>query len=144
MAGTPPRLIIPAFGPLYERLGAMSYPFMRVVCGLMLLLFGWKKLTSAEMFANEVALFHKLGFEPAVPLSWFIVLLEVFGGILLALGLLTRPVAVAIFIEMMVITFMGPRPAPEYFTLLWGLMVFAMIWRGGGRCSLDRKIGREF
>ena len=93
-----------------------------------------------------MALFHTLGFEPAVALMWFITLLEFCGGALLAVGLLTRPIALMLAIELMVITFMVdmPRGRGYSFTLLWGLVILAIAWRGGGRYSVDSRIGREF
>ena len=139
------RLIIPALAPVYRFLGPLAYPFIRVVCGLTMIPFGWAKLTG-PLFERDVALFHTLGFEPAVPLMWFITLLEFCGGALLAVGLLTRPIALMLAIELMVITFMVdmPRGRGYSFTLLWGLVILAIAWRGGGRYSVDSRIGREF
>jgi uncharacterized membrane protein YphA (DoxX/SURF4 family) len=56
---------------------------------------------------------------------------------MLALGLLTRPVALAIAIEMTVITRRCTGGPP----LSAGVTI---AWRGGGKYSLDRGIGREF
>jgi len=84
---------------------------------------------------------------------WIFLVTEVmfFGGIMLAIGLFTRPVALAIAIEMMVISFdvfwpngffAGARGYEH--TLLWGLVALAIAARGGDRLSVDRLIGREF
>jgi putative oxidoreductase len=71
---------------------------------------------------------------------------------MLILGLLTRVVAASIAIELAVITFVVYWPhgfrfnvdgGGAEFPFLWGLMVFAVALRGGGPCSLDRKIGWE-
>jgi len=81
-----------------------------------------------------------------VPLAWFVTLLEFGGGLLLAAGLLTRPVALMIAVEMLVIavTVDIPRGRGYQLTLLWSAIALAISWRGGGRFSLDRWLGREF
>ena len=140
-----PRLLIPALGPLYDRIGEWSYPFIRIVCGLTMLPHGWAKFTDPQVQASDTVLMHKLGFEPAAGFYWFIACVELFGGALLTLGLFTRVVAFLLACELMVITFDVFLRAgrPIEFTLLWGLVIFAFCWRGGGRYSLDHLIGRE-
>jgi putative oxidoreductase len=78
-------------------------------------------------------------------------ILEFFGALMLAAGLLTRPVAVAMAIEMAVITFRIHFGAGFFwadhgyeFALMLMLMCLAFAAGGGGRYSLDRLIGREF
>jgi putative oxidoreductase len=70
---------------------------------------------------------------------------------MLAIGLFTRPVALAIAIEMLVISFdvywpngffAGTRGYEH--TLLWGLIALAIAARGGGKQSVDALIGKEF
>ena len=67
------------------------------------------------------------------------------------LGLFIRPVAFALTIQMAVITYMIQFPngffwsARGYeFALLLTLVSIAFVAGGGGRYSLDRRIGREF
>jgi putative oxidoreductase len=117
----------------------------------MLVPHGWLKLSDALAMSATVALFHKLGLEPAAALVWLVGLFEILGGVMLAFGLLTRPVALAVTIEMGVISLLVFRPNGFFagqrgyeHTLLWGLLAFAIAWRGGGKYSLDRLIGREF
>ncbi len=76
--------------------------------------------------------------------------LEFFGVILLALGLLTRPVALMLAFEMAVIsfkihkdTFFWTAHGYEYALLMMCIFIAFMIG-GGGRYSLDRRLGREF
>ena len=71
------------------------------------------------------------------------------GGAALILGLFTRFFAAAAAIEMLIITwvywktgFAWTKRGYEY-TLMWGLISFAIALRGGGPYSLDRKLGRE-
>jgi putative oxidoreductase len=145
------RLIIPALAPLHQRLAELAYPFIRLVCGAMLVPHGWQKFASPATQANMQALFEKLGFTPVGTLFWLVATLELAGGAMLAIGLLTRPVALLVGAELMVITFdvfwpngffAGQRGYEH--TLLWGLVALAIAWRGGGRYSADRLIGWEF
>ena len=139
------RLIIPALAPLYCALGGCGDLLLRIVCGLMLLPPGLHKLTG-PLFDSDVQLFHQLGFEPAVPLMWFVTALELVGGAFLAIGLLTRPIALMIAVEMMVIAIAVdiPRGRGYSLTLIWAAVALAISLRGGGRYSVDRWIGREF
>ena len=66
------------------------------------------------------------------------------------LGFLTRPIALLLVIEFVVIVKshlirrLGRRRRRREFAFLW-LMVFVYILaRGGGRYSVDAKLGREF
>ena len=145
MSAEEPRLIVPALGPLYRALGGCGDLLLRIVCGALLLPPGWHKLTG-PLFDRDVQLFHQLGFEPAVPLMWFITALELVGGVFLIVGLLTRPIALMVAVEMLVIAIAVDIPSGRgySFTLLWAAVALAIALRGGGRRSVDRWIGREF
>jgi len=148
--GTRPRLYFPGFEPFYQSISGLAYPFIRFVTGAMLVPHGWRKFVDSGTQKSVIELFHKLGLEPAGILYWFIGSLELFGGLALAVGFLTRPVAFAIAIEMLVISFDVFWPN-GYFaggrgyehTLLWGLICLAIAARGGGKQSVDRLIGKE-
>ncbi|HLJ19625.1 MAG TPA: DoxX family protein [Stellaceae bacterium] len=145
MSAGEPRLIVPALGPVYRALGGCGDLLLRIMCGALLLPPGWHKLTG-PLFDRDVELFHQLGFEPAVPLMWFITALELVGGLCLILGLLTRPIALMVAVEMLVIAIAVdiPNGRGYSFTLLWAAVAIAIFLRGGGRLSVDRWIGREF
>ena len=76
--------------------------------------------------------------------------LETVGGVLIAIGLFTRPIAALLVIEFLVIIFVAHWPrgygvgggGVEY-PLMWGLILLAIMLRGGGPWSVDRKLGRE-
>lgn len=140
------RLIIPALQPLYDRLGRFSYAFIRVVISLAMVPHGWEKLTEPKTQASVTSLIDKLGFHPATGFFWFIAGLEFFGGIVLALGLLTRLIALMFVVELMVIIFgvLSPGGRAIEYPLMWALIMLAFALGGGGRYSLDRLIGREF
>jgi len=145
------RLFFPALEPFYQSISGLAYPFIRFVTGAMLVPHGWRKFVDSGTRKATIELFHKLALEPATLLFWSIASLELIGGVCLAIGLFTRPFALAIAIEMMVISFdvfwpngffAGGRGYEH--TLLLGLIALAIAGRGGGRKSADRLIGKEF
>lgn len=86
-------LIIPALGGFYEKVAQpMAWSIFRLAIGGMLLLEGWPKLMAP--FA-QIGFVENLGFYPSWLWSPALALLQVVGGILIALGLFTRPAALA-------------------------------------------------
>jgi putative oxidoreductase len=76
--------------------------------------------------------------------------IEFFGGLALALGLLTRPAAALVFGLMAVAVVQVHLPNGYFWTdggfeypLLWAILALSYVVKGGGRYSLDAKIGRE-
>jgi putative oxidoreductase len=140
-----PTPLLPGLTPIYTALEPFGYAIMRLAAGGIMATFGWRKLFGNGM-ARDVELFHKLGLEPAVLLGYLTSGLEFFGGLMIAVGLLTRPVAAALLGELLVILIMVivPRGTEYQLTVVWiGVFVLILV-RGGGRISIDRLIGREF
>jgi putative oxidoreductase len=142
------RLAIPALKPLYDRADRISWLIIRLTAGLMLLPHGYPKVFQQGISAFATAGLARRGIEPALPLAYLIVFNETIGALMLAAGFLTRVVAAMIAIEMAVIVwvyfpkFGWTLPGYEY-ALMWGLVTFAIALRGGGPCSVDRKLGWE-
>ncbi len=149
------KLIIPALGPLYGNLSRWSYPIIRFFTGLILMphgaqkLFGWFDGYGLEGTGGYFA--QDLGLEPGVFWAGLVGGTEFFGGLLVALGLLTRPAALGIAVIMAVAVFSVHLPNGFFwgqdgyeYPLLWGLVALAIAFRGGAEMSLDRAIGREF
>jgi putative oxidoreductase len=121
---------------------------VRIVVGIMFLMHVMSKF---KMGPGVVAanIFAKHGIEPALAWVYFIMLLELVGGICLILGLFTRFFAAALAIEMLVALLLVHLPRGysasgggfEY-VLLIGAVCFAIAIRGGGPYSVDRLIGR--
>lgn len=147
------RLIVPALGGVYSALDRFTVPLIRIALGALLVphglqkLFGW--FGGRGLQANT-ELFGKLGHNP--PWLWgnIVVATEVLGGLLLVIGLLTRPAAVAvgIFAFMAILQtsakgFFWSNGGSEYSILLFVCALFVLI-RGAGGFSVDRAIGREF
>lgn len=148
------RYYIPALGRLYDGLSDLAWLALRVTVGASLLPHGMQKLFMAfngpgmEKFTASLA---GRGFPAPTLMAWLVALTEVVGGTLLAIGLLTRPAAAAIFIFMMVAAFVVHLPMGFFWTdkgfeypLMWGVAALFFLIRGGGPYSVDRAIGREF
>jgi putative oxidoreductase len=95
-----------------------------------------------------VAGVEKMGFPAPTAFAWAAALAEFLGGILIALGLLTRPAALALAFNMAVAAFvvhgkdnlfMGDGAAKEP-ALLYLLPFLALVLTGAGRYSIDRFI----
>jgi len=144
-----PRPLIPALGRYYGFTSDLAYLIVRVTVGLMLVPHGYTK--SMTMGASAVAtMLARYGIEPALPFAYIVIVVETIGGIMIAVGLLTRPVAGLAVIEFLVIIFVAHWPRGYSvsgggieFPLMWGLMLLAVALRGGGPWSVDRKLGWE-
>ena len=144
-----PRPVIPALGRHYGFTSDLAYLIVRVTAGLMLIPHGWAKVMNlgvdrvAGMLANY-------GVPSPKPFAIIIMVLETIGGIMIALGLFTRIVAAMLVVEFLVIIFAAHWPkgyavgggGVEY-PLMWGLILLAILLRGGGPWSVDRKLGWE-
>jgi len=145
------RLIFPSLGALYEIFAPASYSFMRFATGAVLVPHGIQKI----MLGTAVALAPNIEKNMGVPLpllwAYLAVFAESVAAICLAIGLFTRLAALIIWIEMGVIIiffqwqfgYFWTQRGIEY-ALLWWLLCLAIFFRGGGRYSVDRLIGREF
>lgn len=151
---TQPSLFIPGLRGLYDRLSRLSWPMVRVVTGLWMVPHGAQKLFGlwgGGGIDGTAGFFAKIGLEPAVPLAVLTGGTEFFGGILLVLGLFTRPAAAATFILMLVATvsvhlgngFFASNGGFEYASM-WAVLALAILLKGAGGLSLDARIGREF
>ena len=152
--GSSTRLFVPALGGFYGAVSGLGYPLIRFFTGLILMphgagkLFGWFGGRGIE---GTAAGFARLGLEPALPLAYVVGVTEFFGGLLVAIGLLTRPAALGVAIIMAVSVFhvhlkngfFWGSGGYEY-PLLWGIVALAIVFCGGGALSVDRKIGKEF
>jgi putative oxidoreductase len=148
-AQTEPKLLLPFLRPFYDAAIPLSWLIVRVAVGWNLLVHGWGKVVRGLPTDAVLQSYPDLGLSAPQFWFWSGLLIETLGGISLILGLFTRFFAAAAAIELLVITlvywktgFAWTRRGYEY-TLLWGLVCFAIALRGGGPYSLDRKLGRE-
>lgn len=147
------KLMVPALAGIYEALDPWTYPLVRFTAGALLIVHGYVKLFlgGAPFIADKIL--PNLGFHPPIVWAYFLGVLELVGGAMIALGLLTRLIAFMLVIEFLIITFgwnyrfgfsfTNPGGGYEY-PLLWLIVFITIAIRGGGRNSLDRSIGKEF
>ncbi len=125
----------------YEKLPVAAPYFLdatRMVAAIMFITIG-----SMALFGFPIAIFPKGGLV-LFSWSWFISVLEFFGGILMLVGFLTRPVALLLAIEM-VIAYVKVNMQRSWFPVLNGgqtTMLYFFLWvyiflLGAGPLSID-------
>jgi len=144
--------IVPVFSTIQNALAPFAEPLVRVTAGLFLVPHGAQKLFGAfggyGIEATGQFFAAKLGLPPSLALVAG--LIEFFGGIALALGLVTR-VAAGLVVGLMAVAVVHVHLGNGYFwtdggfeyPLFWAIVALSYVVRGGGKYSLDAKIGRE-
>lgn len=144
---------VPALVPVYRRTETLAYPLIRFVAGLFLIPHGMQKLFGlwGGSITGTAAFFSKIGLEPALPLAYLTGTVELVAGILIAIGLFTRPAALAAAVLLTVATFKVHLANGFFWTaggyeypLMWALVCYALVLGGSGRMSVDGSRGREF
>jgi putative oxidoreductase len=151
MIQSPAELAVPVRFSPFDRLAPFGWPLARITTGLMLIphgaqkLFGWfggHGLSGTGQFFETA-----LGMSPGMLWAGLAGTVEVFGGLALVLGLLTRPAALAVAV-LMAVALTVHLPQGLFWTeggievpLMWGAMAVAVLLRGGGEYSLDAKLG---
>ncbi|MEQ8390065.1 MAG: DoxX family protein [Thalassospira sp.] len=148
-----PRMIIPALGGLWSALEPLSPVIIRVTAGLLMVPHGAQKLFGAfggYGLEGTAGWLESIGFVPGFAFALMIGLLEFVGGLMLTVGLLTRPVAAAVLV-FMAVAVSTHLPAGYFWNeggfempLMWALLALSVLIHGGGKFSIDRKIGYEF
>ena len=135
-------LVIPALETLYTWLTPLAFTWLRVMCGLALIVHGWPKITTPLGAVDMVA---GIGFQPAAFWSVALAVTEFGGGLLLVLGLLTRLAAAGVTIILLVTVYfhwvqLGQGYRGAELSLLWSAITLYFVAVGGGRVSLDRAL----
>ena len=140
---TPPdfdrRLIIPALGGIYASLREGAETLLRAIAGLALVTHGAGKIGDPFGAAGMV---EGLGFYPGAFWSLMLSLTEFFGGVLIAVGLLTRPASFAAMVVLLVTVYFhwivqGQGYSGAEKSILWAAVFFYFTIRGGNRHSVD-------
>lgn len=125
-------------------LAETTHAILRIVAGALFCMHGMPKLFGWFGGMGEAG-----GSAPLFSLMGLAGVLEVFGGLLILLGLFTRPVAAILALEMIIAYFMahlprGPIPylnGGELALLYMGVWIF-LAGNGAGPWSLDRVMRR--
>jgi putative oxidoreductase len=153
------RLIVPGLAGLYDRLGELAYPFLRFCFGMFFVPHGWSKVVGGTVATyNEAGVLVgglaaglvKGGFPMPEVLAWYIAILEFVGGPLLAIGLLTRLMAIQ-FVGFLFVAAFVVHSSTWFWTakgmempLILMVVAIVIFIRGGGRLSVDRTLSKEF
>jgi putative oxidoreductase len=153
-------LIFPQLGPLYQSLLPWAEALLRVAVGLALVPHGLRN--TFGLFAATGVRSHNLrelagqldedGYRPGRFWAPAISVTQLVFGPMLAVGLLTRPVAIPIVIFLVVSNYERWRVGGYFwnklgleYTLMWAIGALYFLVRGGGIISVDHLlIGREF
>jgi putative oxidoreductase len=114
---------------------------LRIVAGALLVyLHGLGKIPPPEGFVGRI---EGMGFPAPLLFAWLAALAEVVGGILIAIGLFTRPAALYVTIHFVVVVLvahagdtLGDRELP----ILFLVIALALALTGPGRYSVDGAI----
>lgn len=137
---------IPALKPIYAAFHNGAETLLRLVSGVILAIHGYPKITNplgaSEMVAN-------LGFGPAGFWSVLLSVTEFVAGVLIAIGFLTRPAAVAASVILAVTVYahwvaFGQGYAGAEKSIIWLAITVFFGVRGANKHSVDAKLGRQF
>jgi putative oxidoreductase len=126
-------------------IGSATHAILRIGAGLLFFLHGGPKL-----FGWFGGMGPEGGTAELFSLMGLAGVLEVFGGMAIVLGFLTRPVAVVLALEMLIAYFYAhaPRGAVPYsnggeLALLYGVVWVYLAGNGAGPASVDRWLRRK-
>lgn len=140
------RLIIPGLAPLYASLLPFTETLLRVVAGGFLMIHGipkWGRLDGVQQMVEG------LGFYPGALWAPMLAATETIGGLLILLGLFTRPAAFAGMIVLLVTVYFHWIFKAEGFagaekSLIWAAVLLFFVARGANQYSVDAKMSRVF
>ncbi len=146
------RYVIPTLGSLYAACELYALPLLRVVLGAILVPHGCQKFFGwfgGPGFVRFTQIFENIGYKPGALWVTLVALTELVGGLMLVFGLFTRVAAAALVIFMInsiwftsAKGFFWTQGGMEYSILILAAALVFLV-HGGGRCSIDRSIGKE-
>ena len=144
------RLYFPGMARVYRGLAPYAYAIMRFSTGAVLVPHGVQKILMGSL-PGLSANIDKAGLPMPLLLAGLTIFSESVAAVCLAIGLFTRIAAAIIWVQMAVIIvffqwkfgYFWTNRGYEY-ALLWWLLCGAIFFRGGGKYSVDRLIGKEF
>ncbi len=153
------KLIIPALGGLYDTLAELAYPYLRFCFGAFFIPHGWLKIVDGAvamydeagvLIGGTAAGMQTLHMPMPEVLAWYIGILELVGGAMLAIGLLTRLIAIQ-FVGFMLVASLFVHSKTWFWTskgmempLLLMVIGIVILIRGGHHWSVDKILPKEF
>ncbi len=144
--------LVSAFRPLQEALAPYADLMVRAAAGLFLMPHGAQKLFGLFGGYGVAATGQFFESKLGLPAHMALIagLIEFFGGLALATGFATR-IAAGFVTGMMAVAVLTVHLHNGFFwtdlgyeyPLLWGILSFSYVIRGGGRKSIDALIGWE-
>ncbi|MGX5667511.1 DoxX family protein [Rhizobium daejeonense] len=140
------RLIVPQLQPVYAGGYETVETVLRVLAGVLLVTHGYGKIINP---LGAVGMVESLGFYPGIFWSPLLSATEFFGGILVAIGLFTRPASFAAMIVLLVTVYFHGIVKAEGLggaekSILWAAIFLFFAFRGGNRHSVDARLGKVF
>ena len=144
---------------LYQTLSPFAYALLRIAVGLALVPHGLRNTFGFFPNTGAVALnleqlaagLDRDGYRPGRIWAPAISVTQLVGGPLLAVGLFTRPVAVAVVLFLLVANVERWRVGRYFwnklgleYTLMWTIAALYVLIHGGGLYSLDHLFGLDF
>lgn len=115
---------------------------LRITAGLLLAsLHGIGKIPPQEGLVGWIG---GMGFPAPLVFAWLAGIAEFVGGLLIALGLLTRPAAAFVFLHFVIVVTVahaGDAFSDRELPILFGVIAFAFALIGPGRYSVDAVMG---
>lgn len=140
------RLFFPSLANVYRKLDEPSIALLRIVAGAALITHGWGKIQDPTAMSGFL---ESMGFWPGAFWSFMVAIAESIGGLLIAIGLFTRPAALMNLISMTVIIWFHWIFKEEGYggaekAILWWVMLFYFVVHGGQHYAVDKVMKREF
>lgn len=129
--------------PTHDNATDLGLFFMRLFAGAALAIFhGFGKFPPPEMFVDTVT---DMGLPAPTLFAWLATAAELGGGVLLAIGLLTRPVALFVLCHFLIVVTMAHAGDPlmdRELPMFFGVTALLFLLAGPGRYSLDAALFR--
>lgn len=123
--------------------GDLSILSLRLYAGLAMAFgHGIHKMPPSDQFLGGV---ESLGFPMPVVFAWAAALSEFIGGLLIAVGLFTRPAALGLAITMAVAGFLVHAQDPfmkKEMAFLYLVISLYFLFNGAGKLSIDSKLSK--
>lgn len=123
----------------------LAWPVLRITLGALLALQGWSKVSGGAMGVART--YESLGVPVPEIAAWAVIAAELGGGVLLLLGLFTRPAALAVLLTKLAAVFYAhtaslgelgsAQGAAAAFAVLTAVAALGFLLRGAGSLSLD-------